>query len=67
MKGKNRKRVKVVEDLKKLQVSNSCKKKSKNQKKIKKITPLLSIAVLLSSYEHIVEKELWCESCGYLF
>ena len=72
MKGKNQKRVKVVENLKRLQVSNSLqkKKKKKNQKKNqkkKKITPLLSIAVILSSYEHIVEKELWCESCGYLF
>ena len=65
MKGKNRKRVKVVENLKRLQVSNSLqkKKKKKNQKikkskKKKKITPLLSIAVILSSYKHIVEKEL---------
>ena len=44
---------------------NKIKKSKKNQKK--KITPLLSITVILSSYEHIVEKELWCESCGYLF
>ena len=70
MKGKNRKRVKVVENLKRLQVSNSLQKKIKNKnkknqkskikkiKKQKKTTPLLSIAVILSSYEHMVEKEL---------